>query len=441
MESIFRAYDIRGVFGTELTLEICEKIGKAVGTLVESEEFVAGYDTRIHSPKVFESFLKGITSTGIDVVSVDMVPNPVAYFTSFKNKIPGAYITASHNPPEYNGIKLFRKDGSSYVDELNKIKEIIKNGKFKEGSGKVNEIDYALSDYEEYLHKRLDIEADVKMVAECFHGSAGIITPSLFNSFDIETTPLNNEPKGDFGGLRPEPKPDNLEQLRKSVLSKKADFGIAFDGDSDRGVFVDDKGRVFLASTPGAIFIKDALSKKKGKIVLTIDCPNSIAKLAEENGGQPVWVRIGHGFIEEALTKQNALFGLELSSHFSFNTFYPFSDGILAALKMAEILSKSSEKFSEMADKIKINPTEKFYLKCKDHTHKEKVMQEIRKIFPEGKDCGDGIKILLNDEEWVLIRISQTNPEINICIEAKNEKRLKELVDRYTSIVEEKING
>lgn len=441
METIFRAYDIRGIFGTELTLDKCELIGKAVGTFIDSDEFVVGYDTRTHSPKVFEAFVKGVTSTGVNVISVDAVPNPVAYFTSFNNRIPGAYVTASHNSSEYNGIKLFRKDGTSYVEELGKLKEVIRSGKFKEGTGTVSEIDYAIPDYEEYLQKRLNIEERIKIAVECFHGSAGILTPSLFNNFDIETIPLNNVPKGDFGGLRPEPKSDNLEKLQSTVLKNKADFGVAFDGDSDRSVFVDNKGRVFIASIPGSIFIKDTLSKQKGKIIATIDCPTGISKITEENGGQIVWARIGHGFIEEALIKEHALFAFEQSSHFYFNKFYPFSDGLLSALKMAEILSKSEETFSEMVDKIKINPTEKFYIKCKDHEHKEMVMQKIREMFPQGKDYIDGIKIFLNDTEWVLIRTSQTNPEINVCIEAKDEKRLKELMKEYTKIVEEKING
>jgi phosphomannomutase/phosphoglucomutase len=439
MESIFRAYDIRGIFGTELTLEMCETIGKAVGTFVNSDELVVGYDTRGHSPKVFDAFVKGVTSTGVDVISVGMVPNPIAYFTAFKNKIPGAYITASHNPPEYNGIKLFREDGSSFVAELVRIKGIADSGEFKEGAGKMSEIDYAITDYNYFLQDKLHIEDGIKMVVECFHGSAGIVTPSLFKDFGIETIPINNQPKGDFGGLRPEPRLDNLDTLRKAVIENKADFGVAFDGDADRSVFVDDKGKVYMACVPGVMFIKDILKKQKGKIVATIDC--GVGRYTEENGGQTVWVRIGHGFIEESLVKEKALFAFEQSSHFYFNKFYPFSDGLLSALKMAELLSKSDESFSEIASKIKLNPTEKFYLKCRDHEHKDSVMQKIRQMFPEGKDYIDGIKIFLNDTEWVLLRVSQTNPEINICIEAKNERRLKELVDAYTKIVEAQING
>jgi len=441
MESIFGAYDVRGIFGKDLTLDKCELIGKAVGTLIDSDEFVIGYDTREHSPKVYEAFVKGITSTGLDVVSVGMVPNPVAYFTGFNNKLPGAYITASHNPPEYNGIKFFHKDGTSFVNELQKIKEIANSNKFKEGAGNVAEVDYAITDYEEYLYKRITIDKKMKIAAECFNGSSALILKQLLNYYDIELTPLNMIPKGDFGGLRPEPKGANLENLKKAVLDNKSDFGIAFDGDSDRGVFIDDKGKEYMADIPSIIFIKDILSKTKGKIIAAADCPTEIGKIVEENGGSIHWTRVGHSFIEEAVVKEKALYGFEQSSHFYFKTFYPFSDGFLAMLRMAEILSKSNENFSSIADKIKINPMEKFYIKCNDHQHKKTVMQKIREEFPEGKDYADGIKIMINDVEWALIRTSQTNPEININIEAKNEKRLKELVKKYSKIVEEKING
>lgn len=443
MESVFKTYDVRGIFGTELTLEKAELIGKAVGTFIENDEFVVGYDTRAHSPQLFEAFTKGLLSTGVDVVSVGQVPNPVAYFTSFYNKIPGAYITASHNPPEYNGIKFFRANGSSYSWELQKIKQIAISRQFKEGNGhgQISEIDYALNDYIEYLARRINIEEKVKIAVECFNGSGSLITPMLFNYFDIETIPLNNSPKGDFGGIRPEPKGENLTNLRNAVLKNKCNFGIAFDGDCDRGVFIDDKGQELIANIPGIIFIKDVLSKTKGKIVATIDCSSETEKIVNENGGLLIWSRIGHTFIEEELIKEKALFGFEQSSHFYFNTFYPFSDGILSALKMAEIVSKSGESLSQICDKIKINPIEKLYIKCANNQQKEQVMQKIRQTFPEGKDYVDGIKIALNDTEWVLIRASQTNPEINLCVEAKDSKRLKELVDKYKKIIEGQING
>ena len=286
--------------------------------------------------------------------------------------------------------------------------------------------------------KRINIDSKVKFVAECFNASASIVTPYLFQKFGLDCIPLNNDIKGDFGGKRPEPKSDNIKQLTEVVVDKKAEFGVAFDGDADRSVFVDEKGNYINPSKIGALFIKDALSSRSGKIVATIDCPSSIKKIVEENGGILIWSRIGHGFIEENLVKENALFAYEQSSHFYFNSFYPFSDGFLATLKLAEILSKSQKSLSQMIKEIKINPTSKIYVNAKTHEIKKEVVDRVKERF-DGEDCVDGIKIHLNDEEWVLIRESQTNPEINICAEAKDEKRLNELVEKYKSIVNEEI--
>jgi len=442
METMFRAYDIRGVYGQELTDSVCELIGKAIGTMLDVDEYIVGYDTRTHSPKIFEQFLKGITSTGIDVLSMGMLPNPVIYFNGFINKLPGLMITASHNPPEYNGFKFFRANGSSYTDEIPKIKEIVKGGVFKASSyGNRVDIDYGINDYREFLDEKIKVEKPIKVVAECFHGVASTIVPYIFETFGMECIPLHHDIKGDFGGLRPEPKGENLNELRKKVVQEKADFGIAFDGDADRSVFIDNEGKEYMASVPGTLFIKDILSKTKGEIIATIDCPSAISKAVEENGGKIFWNRIGHGFIEENLIKRKALFAVEQSSHFYFNQFYPFSDGFLAGLKMAEILSKSDKKFSELAAEMTYNPTEKIYINAVTDAKKVKVVENLKKQFSDVIDAVDGFKIFLNETEWVMIRTSQNLPEVNLVIEAKDEKRLKEILEKYTKLIKEEIRN
>jgi len=372
--SVFKAYDIRGIVGKEITNKFCEALGKAFGSFVDTDEVIVGYDTRSSSEKIFENFAKGVTSSGKDVINLGMVPNPVAYFNGLNHKLSGVIVTASHNPPEYNGFKFFRKDGTSYIDELKYLKEIIIKKEFKEeNNGQIVDVDFGIGDYAQFLRERINIMSKVKIVAECFHGAASIVTPYIFNLNNIETIAINNNILGDFGGLRPEPKKDNLNELKEKVISENADFGVAFDGDADRAVFVDDRGRVLNGAQAGAIFIKDILKRQSRQIVATIDCPTGIAKIIKENGGKVLWTRIGHGFIEENLVKNSALFGFEQSAHFYFNTFYPFSDGILAALKMAEIISSSDKKLSEMVDEIELNPTEKMYVNVGTHEKKKKL--------------------------------------------------------------------
>ncbi|MGC8812041.1 MAG: hypothetical protein ACP5O8_00420, partial [Candidatus Aenigmatarchaeota archaeon] len=207
----------------------------------------------------------------------------------------------------------------------------------------------------------------------------------------------------------------------------------------DRSIFVDDKGRELNGSMVSAIFIESFLKKKKGKVIATADCSSKLKKIAERLGGELIWWRVGHGFVERKCVEEKAIFAGEQSSHFYFNEFYPFSDGILATLLMAKILNKSKKKLSHFVDRIKLNPTEKLYINAENDEKKIKVIERLKLEFQNSLNLMDGIKIELDEEEWVLIRSSQTMPEINLCIEAKNEKRLKELVEKYSNIIKEKI--
>ncbi|MCS7105749.1 MAG: hypothetical protein NZ942_00300, partial [Candidatus Aenigmarchaeota archaeon] len=262
----------------------------------------------------------------------------------------------------------------------------------------------------------------------------------LFKNFGIEVIGLHEKPDKDFYDFeRPEPTSENLKLLIQKVKEKKALFGVAFDGDADRSVFVDDKGRKLNGSLVSAIFLRSFLKRKKGKVILTADCSSELKKIVEKMGSKLIWWRVGHGFIERKCVEENAIFGGEQSSHFYFNEFYPFSDGILATLLMVKILNESKKKLSYFVSKIKLNPTEKLYINAGNDETKIKVIEKIKSEFPNALNLMDGIKIELNKIEWVLIRASQTMPEINLCIEAKDEKRLKELVKKYSEFIEKKI--
>ncbi|MEM5834595.1 MAG: hypothetical protein QXQ69_01970 [Candidatus Aenigmatarchaeota archaeon] len=436
---IFRAYDIRGVYGKDLNDEIAFKVGKALGTFLKGRETIAvGYDTRASSPTLFEKFSSGLASTGCKVISLGMVPNPVAYFYAWKNKIFGCIITASHNPKEWNGFKLIKPDGTSFLEEIKEVEKIFDSEKFLEGNGEVKEDKNALESYKSFLSEKIG-KVEGKIVAE-FFGGAGTVASSIFKSFGLEVVGLHENPDGNFYGFeRPEPKGKNLELLKKTVKRERALFGVAFDGDADRSIFVDDKGRELNGSLTSAIFVKSLLKKKKGKIILTADCSSTLKKIVEGMGGKVIWWRVGHGFIERKCIEEKAIFGGEESSHFYFNEFYPFSDGILATLLMAKILKKSKKKLSYFVDKIKLNPTEKLYINAGNDEKKIKVIERIKLEFPNALNLMDGIKIELNETEWVLIRASQTMPEINLCVEARNKKRLKELIKKYSRMIKKKL--
>jgi phosphomannomutase/phosphoglucomutase len=437
---IFRAYDIRGIYGKDLTDEVAFKIGKALGTFLKGKEKVCvGYDTRASSPTLFEKFASGLISTGCEVIKLGLVPNPVVYFFAWKNKIFGCIITSSHNPKEWNGFKLVKPDGTSFLEEIKEIEKIFDSEVFLEGKGKIVEYGNAVKDYERFLAKKIG-KLKGKIVVE-FFGGAGTVANSIFKNLGLEVVGLHDKPDENFYGFeRPEPKSENLKLLKEAVKKEKALFGVAFDGDADRSIFVDDRGRELNGSIMSGIFIKDILKRKKGKIIVTADCASGLKKITEKLGGKLIWWRVGHGFIEKKCLEEKAIFAGEQSSHFYFSEFYPFSDGILATLFLTKILNKRKKKLSKIVDEIELNPVEKLYIDAKSDEKKLKVIEKIRREFPEALDLMDGIRIQLNETEWVLIRASQTLPEINLCIEAKNEKRLKELIEKYTKIIKEKIS-
>ncbi|MEM5800001.1 MAG: hypothetical protein QXD54_00230 [Candidatus Aenigmatarchaeota archaeon] len=436
---IFRAYDIRGIYGKDLTEETAFKIGKALGTFLKGKESVAiGYDTRASSPALFEKFSSGLVSTGCKVISLGMVPNPVAYFYCWKNKTFGCMITSSHSPKEWNGFKMIKPDGTSFLEEIKEIERIFDSKNFLEGKGSVLKYGNAIEDYKNFLFKRIG-KLKGKIVVE-FFGGAGTLANSLFKDFGLEVIGLHENPDKDFYGVeRPEPKGENLKLLIQRVKEEKPLFGVAFDGDADRSIFVDDKGRELNGSIVSAIFVKNFLKKKKGKVILTADCASKLKKIVEKMKGKLIWWRVGHGFIERKCVEEKAIFAGEQSSHFYFNEFYPFSDGILATLLMVKVLNESKKKLSYFVDKIKLNPTEKIYINADDDEKKIKVIEKIKSEFPNALNLMDGVKIDLSEDEWVLIRASQTMPEINLCVEAKNEKRLKKLVKKYSDFIKEKL--
>ena len=438
--SIFRAYDIRGIYGKDLTDEVAFKIGKALGTFLEGREKVCvGYDTRPSSPTLFKNLISGLLSTGCKVVSIGMVPNPVAYFFAWKKKIFGCYVTASHNPVEWNGFKIFKPNGTSFTEkEIKKLERIYNSGKFIVGKGNMEKEKNAIREYMEFLLNKLN-RLEGKIIVD-FLGGAGVCVAKIFKKIGLKTVLLHNKPDASLYGFhRLEPWGDLLNLVKKAVKKEKADLGVAFDADADRSVFIDSKGNFVDPSKISAIFIHELLKSKRGKVVLTYDCAVELEEFVRKLRSIVIWSRIGHSFIEEKLVKEKAIFGGEQSSHFFFNIFYPFSDGILSTLYLIKILNKNKKSLEEFVKQFKFNPIAKLYINAKTDEAKVRVIEEIRRKYRNSIDVGDGFKVFLNKGEWVLIRASQTLPEINLCIQAKNRRRLKGLVEKYSRIIKKKI--
>ena len=289
-----------------------------------------------------------------------------------------------------------------------------------------------LESYLKTVSRHVRVEGKVKIVAETFGGAVNLVLPKILNTFNIELKVLHPQIKGDFYGLRPEPKGENLRELRKRVVKEGADFGVAFDGDADRAVFVDDKGRELSGSLAGIVFTK-YLTKKGDTIVLTYDTSTALREVAENKGLKIVWSRVGHGFIEEKVRDHGAVLGIEQSSHFYFGFLYPFSDGVLSTLLMTSIVSQGV-KISEVLEKVKARPMEKIYINAVNDHIKKKVIKKIEEMYPSAEKLEDGVKIYFGDE-WVIVRESQTMPEVNLVVEAENEERLEELISEYKKLI------
>ncbi len=438
--SFFKEYDIRGLIDEELNDETAGRVGRALGTFLKGKPVLVGRDIRHSSAKIQPAFVQGLLSTGSDVTFVGEYGSPVLFFNCWQQKKNGAMITASHNPAVYTGFKFVEANGCSFVAQYAELRSIYEAGEFTEGKGKYDEID-GYKPYRDFLKAHLSIKPGIKVAAECLFASAATVIPHLYEELGIEVIPSHCEAKPDFNNERPEPKGENLREMADKVVQDRAAFGVGFDGDCDRSVFIDDKGREINGSVAAAIFIRHILSKQGGrprKVVMTVDCNSELQTLAASYGSELIWSEVGHGFIGKNVHQHKAVFGGEMSSHFWFEHF-PFSDGFLAGLKMAELLCETPKRLSQLVDEVRFAPMLKEYIDCGTHEKKEKVREELtkkyRQQYPDATLTRDGIKFFLNELEWVLLRKSNNLPEFCLVIEARNEKRLKELREEYRKVV------
>ena len=434
-DHIFRAYDIRGVFGEDLTEEIATKIGAAFATFLQDKTVVVGRDVRISGEQLRDALVSGLVSR-CDVTDVGVLPTPLLFFAANRlNKDAGIMVTASHNPPQWNGFKAFwGKKGSIYGKDMEKVRDYARNIDTKKLSkklkGKTSTYDGIIKEYQDFVHNKIKIERKLKVVADTANGTCGLVAPDLFERLGCDIITLNKEPDGTFPAHLPVPKEETLGELMKEVVKHNADFGVGYDGDGDRAVFIDEKGNLIPGDLTLLIFAKDILEKNPGgKVVYELSCSMAVEEFVKKHGGIPMVERVGHTFIMDKMISEKALLGGEKSSHFYFADVYGMDDGTFASIKLAEILSKNKKKLSEMVAALPQYPSvyEKNF-ECPDNM-KFIVIEKVRKQFKgyglETLDI-DGVK-LIEDFGWVILRASNTEPVIRISAEARTKEKLKEL--------------
>ncbi|MHC1582271.1 MAG: hypothetical protein ACXQT5_04670 [Candidatus Syntropharchaeia archaeon] len=449
---IFRAYDVRGIFNEDLTPETMTTIGAALGTYIQDNpdidpSVVVGNDIRTSSIALSSALISGLLSTGVDVTAVGTTSFGVCVFSGWKlSKGIIAYITASHLPPEWNGVKFYTGEGIGFSREMNaEIEKIVRENRIKrvkwEKTGKLTHINIK-NDYISYLSQCFHIERPIKVVLDCGNGSMGLIAPDVFRELGMKTIVLFSNIDPSFPNRPSEPTKENIGILAKHVKRSGADFGIAFDGDGDRGLVVDDRGRPLTPEQVGIIIGKGLLSKKKGTIIANVECSMAIERELEKYGGKISRIPVGHTFLTSEAKKQNALLGIESSGHFVIPEYFLFDDAMVVGLKLAEILSKSEKTLSEMADEIPIYPKERVDISCSDAL-KFDVMQSLKNRLLEEYDrvnTLDGIRIDL-DEGWGLIRASNTSPMIRVTVEGSSQPDLEKLKNCFSKKTKEAIES
>ena len=440
---IFRAYDIRGIAGKELTEEGIFYIGKAIGTLILSEgrkSLLTARDGRISGPSLLKSFQEGVLASGCNVTDLGLVPTPLLYFATFKTKIPdGVMLTGSHNPKNYNGLKIVINKKSMTGQRIEEIKNMISNDNYFNGSGEMNNLEIK-KNYLIEMQEKIRLDSKLKVCLDCGNGVGGLVAPDAFKILGIDLIELFSNVDGEFPNHHPDPSNiENLKDLQNKVLETNSDLGIALDGDGDRVGLVDNKGEVIFPDTYMMLLAEDVLEKhQSGSIVYDIKCSNNLKNVILNSNGNPVVSRTGHSYIKSKIIEENALLGGEMSGHIFFNDdWYGFDDGIYSALRLIEILSKrKSSPHQIFANYPKNYSTPEINIPISDK-RKFEIIEVLKPIVNKNEyklvDI-DGIR-LEKENCWGLIRASNTSPNLVLRFEGKSEQDLNEIKNYFKEIM------
>ena len=432
---IFREYDIRGLVDVDLTQDSTELIGKSIGTYIYrngGKTLTVGYDMRASSIPFRDSLIRGINSTGCDVIDIGMVPTPVAYFSLHHLKPDGGVmITGSHNPSEFNGFKISNGLHSLYGESIQELRRLIDSDDFELGSGKLSKYN-VLEDYIQGIFNRVKVSRSVKVVVDGGNGCFGIVGPQLLKRIGANIVELYCEPDGSFPNHHPDPTVEkNMLDLSKKVKEERAELGIGFDGDADRIGIVDENGKILWGDQLLMIFARDILKHNPGAtIVGEVKCSQNLFKDIEGHGGTAVMSAAGHSLIKKKMQETNSLLAGEMSGHICFaDDYYGFDDAIYAACRILQIVASSKIKVSEMLlDVPKTEATPEIRVDCPDD-RKFEIVRELTESFRKNYDVIDidGVRINFG-EGWALIRASNTQPVIVFRFEANNAGRLADII-------------
>ena len=440
LDTIFKAYDVRGVYPDELDESVARLVGNAFVRFTGAERVVVGRDMRPSSEPLAEAFTEGVTRAGADVVDVGLASTDLLYFASGRLDAPGAMFTASHNPARYNGIKLCRAEAAPVGEEsgLAQIKSSVAQGLLEraETFGTVERRDL-LAEFAQHVRSFVDVDAlrRLAVIADTANGMGGLVVPAVFSGLPVDLTVLYPELDGTFPNHPADPiDVENLKDLQRAVIDAEADVGLAFDGDADRVFLVDDLGQPVSGSTTTSMVAAAILERHPGEsVVHNLICSRAVPEIIVEAGGNPIRSRVGHSFIKQVMAETGAIFGGEHSAHYYFRDNWRADSGSIAALVVLEQLSRAEVPLSELRA-----PFERYVQSGEINTRVDDPQATIETVAAAYADLPqdrlDGLTVDAGDW-WFNVRPSNTEPLMRLNLEAADTSSCHEHTDEVLALV------
>ena len=448
LKKLFGTNGIRGLVNKELTTEMVINIGSAIGTFFEGGKLIVGHDARTSGPMFSNAIIAGLTAAGCDVFFAGLSPTPSLQYAIKNHQMDGGIIiTASHNPPEYNGIKVIWKDGIEIThSQETRIEDIYYNNSQKLAKwnklGSKNDLSGINSEYIEAIKRHVNllriVDKKFHVVVDAGNSVGGITAPYLLQQLGCKVTTINANIDGTFPGRLPEPRPETLKELSAIVKAIKADLGVAFDGDADRSIFVDEKGDIHWGDKTFSVIIKHFLIKNPHeKIVTPVSSSTLVKDTVESYKGELIWTKVGSVTVSQTMKKEKAKLGGEENGGVFYGPHQAVRDGAMTTALLLEIMAKTNKKLSSLIEEQPQYYIEKGKIKCIEEKKKEIMKNMLQVVKKEKITTIDGIKIWFDDKSAILIRPSGTEPAIRLYAEAKNKEKAQKLIQKFESKLKE----
>jgi len=440
--SIFRAYDIRGIVDEGLTEETVEQVGRAVGSESQkrgADSIVVGRDGRLSGPRLQQALMNGLQASGMKVIDIGQAPTPVIYFAAYHlNAGSCVAVTGSHNPPNYNGLKIVAAGETLAADAIQDLRHRIEAGDLMEGEGSVRSVD-VLADYQQRIAEDVQLNRPLKLVVDCGNGVAGRTAPDLLRALGCEVTELYCEVDGNFPNHHPDPsKLENVAELRERVVAEGADLGLAFDGDGDRLGVIDSEGNLIYPDRQMMLYAQEILARNPGgEVIYDVKCSRNLPEIIKQAGGKPIMWKTGHSFIKKKLKETpGSLLAGEMSGHIFFKErWYGFDDALYTAARLLEIVAKDGrptvELFGELPDTINTPELNIEFAEGAHYVFMERFRQQAQFSGAE-KTTIDGVRADY-PHGWGLVRPSNTTPVLVLRFEAESQEALEQVQQAFRS--------